>query len=67
MSAYKLQDELDMIDEAIAKLEDRRTNIIAQMNRTSLHKQDPSKVLTFPGRVTVTRYSSNRKRPEPWN
>jgi hypothetical protein len=55
-----LQDQLTVIDETIAKLEGRRTEIINRMDLSS--RQHAVNVIVFPNRTAVveTTYSAGR-------
>jgi hypothetical protein len=49
-----LYEELEIIDEALAELEERRTNLVNRIE-SSISKCGSSNVLSFPNRVTVRR------------
>jgi hypothetical protein len=50
-----LHEELATVDEALAALEERRTNIVNRIGACNSLGRDSSKILQFPYRVTVTR------------
>jgi hypothetical protein len=50
-------EELATVDEALAELEERRTNIVNRIVAGNSLGRDSSKILQFPYRVTVTRSS----------
>jgi hypothetical protein len=52
-----LHEELATVDEALAALEERRTNIVHRIGACNSLGRDFSKILKFPYRVTVTRSS----------
>jgi hypothetical protein len=52
-----LHEELATVDEALAALEERRTNIVNRIGACNSLGRDSSKILQFPYRVTVTRSS----------
>jgi hypothetical protein len=53
MTIKSLAEELEIIDQTMAELDDRRTAIINQMANSSEPHDLPSNVLRFPARVTV--------------
>jgi hypothetical protein len=57
MTIESLTEELDIIDQTMAELDDRRTVIINRMADSSDRHDLPSNVLQFPGRVQVRRSS----------
>jgi hypothetical protein len=63
LSKQTLYEELATVDEAIAALEDRRTNIVNRIDSAS-SESGSSKVLQFPGLVTVKR--SPRRSTTDW-
>ena len=63
MKKRTLYQELEIVDAALAELEERRTNIINRIdNATS--ERGSSKILQFPGRVIVKR--SSRRSNADW-
>jgi hypothetical protein len=50
-----LTEELEIIDQTMAELDDRRTTIINRLADSSDRHNLPSNVLQFPGRVSVRR------------
>jgi hypothetical protein len=64
MSSKNMNHELEMIDGAIAELEDRRTELIHQIDNINSRKRGSSRVLQFPSRVTVRR--SPRDSDDDW-
>jgi hypothetical protein len=64
MNSKKLHDQLEMIDGAIAELEERRTELINRINDFNSRKRGSSKVLQFSSRVTVKR--SPRGSDDDW-
>ena len=61
MTIKNLAEELEIIDQTMAELDDRRTEII---NRISDRHDLPSNVLQFPGQVQVRR--SYRGASDDW-
>jgi hypothetical protein len=55
MTMKSLTEELEIIDQTMAELDDRRAAIINRMADSSDRHNLPSNVLQFPGRVTVRR------------
>jgi hypothetical protein len=55
MNTKKMHHELEMIDGAIAELEERRTELINRIDNFNSRKRGSSRVLQFPSRVTVKR------------
>jgi hypothetical protein len=55
LSKRTLYEELAIVDEALATLEERRTNIVNRIDACNSPGRDSSRVLQFPYRVTVTR------------
>lgn len=55
MTQRTLHEELATVDEALAALEERRTNIVNRIGACNSLGRDSSKILQFPYRVTVTR------------
>jgi hypothetical protein len=54
MSSKNMHHELEMIDGAIAELEDRRTQLINQMS-SPLRSHGLAQILYFPDRILVRR------------
>jgi hypothetical protein len=54
MSNRKLHQELKKIDEALAVLEERRTNIINRLSSPASLSRIAAKILNFPNKITVT-------------
>ena len=62
-----LTEELEIIDQTMAELDDRRSAIINRMADSSDHQDPPSNVIQFPTRVKVNsapRSSTGDCRPE---
>ncbi len=57
MTQRTLHEELATVDEALAALEERRTNIVNRICACNSLGRDSSKILQFPYGVTVTRSS----------
>jgi hypothetical protein len=55
MNSKKMHDQLEMIDGAIAELEERRTELINRIDNFNSRKRGSSRVLQFSSRVTVKR------------
>jgi hypothetical protein len=66
MDSRKMHHQLEMIDGALAELEERRTELVNRINNSNSLERG-SKVLQFPGRIAVQKSAKNSRKPNPWN